>query len=526
QREGLSEHDERMKEKAQQIQKLMDELLDEETRKLFRQLEDLMREKADPDQLNKLLEKLDRKELNLEKELDRMKQIFEQFKFDTKLEQFEEELDQAIEKQEQLKSETDELNKSDRPDKSDQLKDLSKRQEELLKQSSERMDALRELKDLQKKLEEEESLPGEEDLKEVEEDQEDSKNDLEQGKPEKSSQSQQRSIEKMKQMKNALASERSAMQMNIDMANLESLRQILHGLIKLSFDQERTMKDYIPLNAADPRNVTLSQSQLKIQDDAKVLEDSLLSLSKKDPMMGSMVTREVGELNNHLDRTAEFVKDRKRANAGSEMQMAMTSINDLALMLNDHFDMMMDMISKGRPGMKKGKDKGQSLSKMQQMLNQQIEQMKNGSKPGGREFSEQMARMAAEQERIRRALQELQEKMEQQGGKLPGGDLSGKMEETELDLVNKRITEETIKRQKEILTRLLEAEKSAREQDEDEERKGETAKEYEKQIPKAFSDYLRLKEKELELLRTVPPRLFPYYKKEVNEYFNRIGPNH
>jgi hypothetical protein len=48
----------------------------------------------------------------------------------------------------------------------------------------------------------------------------------------------------------------------------------------------------------------------------------------------------------------------------------------------------------------------------------------------------------------------------------------------------------------------------------DEERKGETAKEYDKEIPRAFEDYLRLKEKEVELLKTVPPKLYPYYKKE------------
>jgi hypothetical protein len=38
-----------------------------------------------------------------------------------------------------------------------------------------------------------------------------------------------------------------------------------------------------------------------------------------------------------------------------------------------------------------------------------------------------------------------------------------------------------------------------------------------------FEEYLKLKEKEVELLKTVPPKLYPYYKKEVNEYFKRIG---
>ena len=131
--------------------------------------------------------------------------------------------------------------------------------------------------------------------------------------------------------------------------------------------------------------------------------------------------------------------------------------------------------------------------------------------------------MAAEQERIRRALHDMQETLKQEGGKPLGNDLPGKMEQTELDLVNKQLTEQTIRRQKEILTRLLESEKSMREQELDEERKGEAAKDYQKDIPKEFEEYLRLKEKEVELLKTVPPKLYPYYKKEVNEYFKRLG---
>jgi len=53
-------------------------------------------------------------------------------------------------------------------------------------------------------------------------------------------------------------------------------------------------------------------------------------------------------------------------------------------------------------------------------------------------------------------------------------------------LVNKQITEQTIRRQKEILTRLLETEKSMREQNLDEERKGETAKDYTKEVTQGF----------------------------------------
>jgi hypothetical protein len=101
-------------------------------------------------------------------------------------------------------------------------------------------------------------------------------------------------------------------------------------------------------------------------------------------------------------------------------------------------------------------------------------------------------------------------------------DIMQKMEETELDLVNKQITQETIERQQDILTRLLKSEKAEREREQDNEREGETASDYEREIPKAFEEYIKTREKQIELLQTIPLRLNPYFKNEVNEYFRRL----
>jgi hypothetical protein len=102
-------------------------------------------------------------------------------------------------------------------------------------------------------------------------------------------------------------------------------------------------------------------------------------------------------------------------------------------------------------------------------------------------------------------------------------DIKEKMEQNELDLVNKRLTEQLISRQKEIVTRLLDAEKAQRERELDDERESQQAKEFERNIPEAFEEYIKVKEKEIELLKTVPPKLNPYYKKEVSNYFKRLG---
>lgn len=543
QQKQFDEANERIREKSEQIQELMNQLLDEETRKLFRELERLLKENADPTQLQRLLEQMNRNEINVERELERALELFKQLQFDSKLDESIRQLKEQIREQESLLEKTSEIadkkgrernskqnekegapeNAGDKSQKEMKASDLAEEQKVLQEKFQEFKESLEKLKEMGEELNRQPPDVGQQEQQEVEDAQSESQEQLEKNQPQKSRPAQQRSLQQMKKIQEKLEAQQNAMEMEMSLENLESIRHLLHGLVTLSFDQERLMKEFRDVSQTDPRYVVLSQRQVKVQDDAKVLEDSLLALAKRDPFMGSVVTREVNELNGHLTKASEQIRERRRSNAASEMQLSMTSLNNLALMLSDHFDMMMDMMSKAKPGKGKVKKSGRepNLSQLQQQLNEQMEQLMKGGK-GGREMSEELARMAAEQERIRRALQEMQKKLEQQGGSLPG-DLPGKMEQTEMDLVNKQLTEKTLMRQKEIMTRLLESERALREQEEDEERKGETAKDYEKEVPKAFEEYLRLKEKEVELLKTLPPRLYPYYRKEVTRYFERLG---
>ena len=128
--------------------------------------------------------------------------------------------------------------------------------------------------------------------------------------------------------------------------------------------------------------------------------------------------------------------------------------------------------------------------------------------------------MAAEQERIRKALEEAAEKYGGDQGELDK--MMQQMEDTETDLVNKRLNRQIQQRQQQILTRMLEAEKAMRERELDSKRQAKSATQYEKMLPKAFEDYIKQREKEIELLKTVPPRLVPFFKIEVGQYFERL----
>ena len=289
------------------------------------------------------------------------------------------------------------------------------------------------------------------------------------------------------------------------------------------------MQEMRQVNQSDPRFLELSQDQLKLKDDAKVIQDSLLSLASRVVQISSFVTREVDQINQSVNEAISHLKDRNRGRALTSQQFAMTSINNLALLLDDTMQQMQMSMSEAMGSGSDQQQQSQGLPDMQELQNQlgeQINELK-GSGKSGRELSEELARLAAEQEMIRQQLEMLKQAEEgRPGGGQVGDELQkaiDMMEQNEVDLVNKRLTEQLIFRQKQITTRLLEADKAKREQETEEEREAETPSMISREIPPEFEEYLKLKKKEIELLKTIPIELNPFYKKEVNDYFRRIS---
>lgn len=522
-KDAFTEQDERLREKARQLQKLLEEMLDEETKKLLDELQRLLQENARTQDIQKILDQLNRDSRNLEKELERTLELMRRMQFDYRLEQSIRDLKEIQKKQEELLNETEKASQNKSTQK--ETRELAEKQEDLKSAFEETNNKLKEIEELGKEIGETLNFPEENTQKEIGQEMEKSRENLEKNNPDDAKAPQRKAIEKVREMTQQLEQAMEGAMMEMNMENLESLRHILHGLIKISFEQEQIISSLRKQTANDPQFNALAQRQLKLKDDVKVLEDSLLALASRDPMMGSFVTREITDLEDHLKKAIEANKEKRRGPALSAMQLSMTSLNNLALLLDSHYDAMMQMLANAKPSnTRKGKGKNPGLSELQRQLNEKIEELKNSGKQG-RQLSEELARLAAEQERIRKALQEFEEKLKKQGGQGPGDDLQSQMEQTETDLVNKQLTEELIQRQRQILTRLLEAENSLREQDYDEERKGETARDYDKIMPKAIEEYLRKKEKETELLRTLPPRLYPYYQREIDEYLKRLREN-
>jgi hypothetical protein len=205
---------------------------------------------------------------------------------------------------------------------------------------------------------------------------------------------------------------------------------------------------------------------------------------------------------------------------------------------------MQNASKKMKPGGKGKRMSLQQLSKMQQQLNQNMQkareqmqregqqpgrqpgqQPRNSNQDGSGQLSEQLARMAREQQMIRQALQEINQDQNKDGKNGLGNldQLAKDMEQSETDLVNKKIQQETLIRQQNILTKLLDAEKSERERDEDNKRESKEGKDMTPDYKIVLEQYKRIKQRETELLKTVPPSLNSFYKIKVGDYFKSLN---
>lgn len=530
------EKNEELLAKQKQLEELFEKLMqNEELNKLFEELQKLMDE-VDKEKVSEMLEKMQMSAEEMEKMLDRNLELFKQFEFETKLEETIEKLEKLAEDQEQLSEETLDRENTEESLKSEQG-NIDKKFDEVKKD-------LEDLEKMNNELEDPNTFDEmQEEQSEIDDDLQESQDALEKGQRKKASKSQKSSSGKMSKMASDLLSMQQDMIQEGMEEDIDALRDILENLIQLSFDQEDLIMKVSNVNLSDPKYIELIQEQKKIKDDLKTTEDSLVALSKRQIMIEPFVTKELNSINQNIDKSISYLNNRQTPQASSRQQYVMTSVNNLALMLSETLNQMIQSMmqqSSGNKSCKNGKPKPgsgspsmKSMRQLQEQLSKQIEQLKSGKKDGGKDkggqsskygqsMNEQLARMAAEQEAIRNQMNQFSKQLEKEGQFGASKEIKKIMEEmekTETDLVNKMVTQETLLRQKEIETRMLRSERAEMEREKEEKRESTEAKNQKYRNPEEYFKYNRQQINEVELLKTMPPNLKPFYKNKVNQYF-------
>lgn len=539
----LSEMDKSLLEKQEMIEKLLDQLMDDELKKLLEDLEKLL-EKNDKENIKEKMEALNQSTEDMKKQLDRSLELLKKLQVNEKIDDIEKQLKELAKQQEELKKDIDNKKISNQ-------KSIEK-QDEINKKFDELKDDLKQLNELNKSLDKPMDLGDtKEEENKISEDLKNSKENLQEGKDKKAGQSQKSAVEEMEKLANQLDQQQNKSNKQQQEEDMDVLRNILESLMTLSFDQEEVMSRMGRVSTADPAYRRYGRRQRRIIDDTKIVKDSLLSLAKRQPKIASFIDKELNLIETNHQASIEDIDDHRKKDLAKHQQLVMTSYNNLALLLNEALQSMQSQMQSQSPGSGscnnpggKGRPKaGSSMSTgdMKEMLKKQLEQMQKGPNPGGNKDGDQpgnkpgssgqnmmglgnkqIAKMAAEQTAIRQRLEQLKNELNKEGQGLGNklNPLIKELEQQEKDLINRNINKEMLNRQRDIMTRLLESEKALMERGFEEKRESKSGKDENFGNKIRFDEYNKQKLKQIELLKSADPFYKKYYKDKANQFFN------
>ena len=550
--EKYRDQSEQLLEKQKELDRLFDEVMSEEMKDMMKEMERLMNE-MDKKKVQEELENMKLKNEDLEKQLDQNIELLKRLEIEKKVEQAVNKADELAKKQEELSQ------------KQDDAQQNLKEQQKLSEQYKQLQKDIDQIKKDYKELEHPSDFKTDEELqKQIEQHQNDAESKLSKGKKKDASKSQKSAADDLKKLAEKLAEAQTDVEQQDLAEDSEQIRLLLKNLVQLSFNQEALVSSVGSVSVQDPRYQQIIADQNRLKDDFRSVEDSLRALAKRQIAVASVVNKELASVNSNIAKSMSGLMQYnesiygsfRNTSASKSMQYSMTSLNNLSLVLAESLDQMQNQMRQNqqqkkngnckRQGMKmksgqcenpgSGKPSPKSMRQMQEELNKQMQSLKKelekqGNKPGGRtkigernSMSSEFAKMAARQEQIRRMMQQYGREMKEQSGgnsKIAKeiDEIMRQMEQTETDLVNKTITRQTIQRQQQIMTRLLQHEKAEMQREKEDRRESTEGKDVFQPSQGDLEEYKRLQEKNQDLFHTTPPSLNNYYKNKVNDYF-------
>jgi hypothetical protein len=473
---SFSEQDQQILEKQKQIQDLLENVFSDDLKKLLDEFNKKMQE-FNKDKIGNVKEKLDISLEDLSKQLDKNLELLKKMQIEQQLDLLSQKMNKIVNEQNNIIKDIEkEFNKTD----------LKQREEKLKEDFSKSEKLYNEIQDLNKQLPEPLNLfDFKEEFNEIKEEFSNSLENIEKSNKKKSKESLNKNSENLKTLNFNLKQMLDSLFKEQQSENLEDLLQILDNLIIYSFNQEELINSTNSVNF----NSVIFSKQKKLFSDYEIIKDSLYSLAKREPSLDSKINSELVKTQVLFKNIENDFEENNISNVSINQQNVLTSVNDLSLFLSEIIKQLQKNMANSMPSNKNCNKPGNnpnpnsmssSLKSMQKSLQQQLEKamqmMKNGS--SGKAVNGELGKAISQQE----AMHDLLQKMMNQGQvgssayeTLKQADqLLNKVKD---DILRNNLSSSTIERQKQILTRLLEADKAENEREIDEKRKSNTANE-------------------------------------------------
>jgi hypothetical protein len=301
----------------------------------------------------------------------------------------------------------------------------------------------------------------------------------------------------------------------------EALTRAMNDLMDVSRKQEDVLKE-LEAPAENVSTPDLARMEMVYKEALDRIAEDLFDVSRKSLFVSPVLGRSVLRIATSLEAVSQYLSQGVRGRTKGDVKAALGSLNQLATGIMDALDQASSCSSPS--GMCDAFNKLNCMCGMQLGINQGTQSLMGDGEQGlSAEARAEMARLAAEQETVRKGIQEVADELAGRGEIL--GRLDDLVEEARRvveDLNSQNVNRETVRRQEQILTRLLNAQRSMRRRDYSERRKSRPGEEYQAEPPPDLT-----REQQEQMIRDMLYQRRGYYPPEYEEliraYFRAIS---
>jgi hypothetical protein len=505
--------DQQTMERMGQLQQLLSELLPRELQQSLAQLREKL-EQQSPD-VKRALEKFELDQEKMKQAIDRALELLAKIMEEQRLEALAKKAEELAKTQEDL---TDRLGK-----------EPSERSAQIQQDVKEALDSLqKEMRSLADSMSDKEvgdslsDLAEQADQERLSETAQELAGQMRQGNPGQAKSKSGKLGQSLKKMSQSLNSLSKKLKSKRSSEVARELGNAAQDLLMVSDEQEK-------LEQAAAGMADLSQNaaqEMGLHEAVRIVAESLSSLSSRSMSVDPRLGQELAKAMTQMEQAAQGMVDNRPEVAMSSMAQARQSLNLTAQAL-------LEAMANAQQG---GGMSGGMEGLMQQLSQMTGEQMGINAGmsgfpipiPGGLS-AEQMAALGRILGKQRALREQLEQMLNEMGGTQPGltSSLEGLLDEmkaVERDLSELNVSRELIERQESILSHLLDAQRSIRQQGFKEERESESGKEFEVQqkprLPEDKGERNRLLREEL--MRALKQGYPAEYEQMIRDYFQRL----
>ncbi len=411
-------------------------------------------------------------------------------------------------------------------DQQDQLKQLAQKQEEAQQKLAElkrQLETLRKMnKDKPGSMDKMSEMQKSKLMRDLEKNMKQAQQGMNQGQPQPAADFAFRARDEAAGLADMAKSMKQQMEQQLTDDTIQKMEKIIRNLIDVSQDQEGLAA------ASDADSRLQAQRQFDLTGVTQALAESLEAVAKQSLAIKNTQQAKLGSAVQKMDRASQLFEQGNSQGAEFQGRESASDLNEAIVQLMKSHAQMCSGSSGGEKS-KQMKDQLTGLSESQEQLNRATRQMLERLQGKGRlsmTEAQRLQQMAAQQEMIRQGLEELQQNFDQAKDLLGDVDqLKREMEDAQKDLAEKHVDPRLMERQQKILSRLLDAQRSIRQQEMSPQRESKTATLAERQSPPPIPEELLKKDRTLEedVLRGSDDRYPSQYRKLVEEYFRALS---